>query len=316
MLLASRVFARRPAKGIHLLRRIVLAACLLAMIGATASPDQAGIAAPPTTEQTFATALRESIGGPSRVDLGDQASERLDAGFLFVPGEPAEQLLRVSNLDVPPDFAGLLLGPHGMRSPGILRFVPSGFIDTDTAPTWTGDDMLASLKGTVEHANAARIAANLEAREVRGWIVPPRYNGQTHQLVWSVLVLPKGAPRDLDGEITVHAVGFGREGYVALSVTTSVQQAVQTAQMADLFLAGLNFRPGKAYADALPADRRAASGLAGAMEVDRLRKAHGDVSFWSSDTVFPVAGGTVASFGALALVLYVQRNLRREARRG
>jgi uncharacterized membrane-anchored protein len=303
-------------EGIHPLRRFVLAACLFAMAGATASPDQAAIAAPPTAEQAFAAALRESIGGPSRVDLGDLASERLDAGLIFVPRDPAAQLLSVANLHVPADFVGLLLGPEGMRSPGILRFVPSGFIDADAAPAWTADDMLASLQETVEHANAARLKADLEAREVRGWIVPPRYNGQTHQLAWSALILSKSAPRDSDGEITVHAIGFGREGYVALAVTTSMQQSVETGHMADLFLAGLSFHPGKAYADALPTDRRADSGLAGAMGLDRLRKADSGTSFWSSDAVFPVAGGSVATLGALALALYIQRNLRREARRG
>jgi uncharacterized membrane-anchored protein len=271
---------------------------------------------PETADQVFAAALRQSIGGPARADLGDQASERLDEGFLIVPMDPAARLLTVLNRDVPADFAGLLLGTEGMQSPGILRFVPAGFIDSDAAPAWSADDILASLRDTVEHANADRLKANLEEREVRRWIQPPRYNAQTHQLSWCALVLPRSAPRDSDGEITFHAIGFGREGYVALSVVTSVQKAADIGRMVDLFLAGLSFRPGKAYGDALPADRRAPAGLAGAMALDRLHKADSSVSFWSGDAVFPIAGGVVAAIGALALVLHVQRTMRREARRG
>ena len=52
------------------------------------------------------------------------------------------------------------------------------------------------------------------------------------------------------------------------------------------------------------------------MGVERLHKADSGGSFWSSVGIFPVAGGSVAAVGALALFLYIQRNMRREARRG
>ena len=291
--------------------RIVLAAVLSGMIGSAATA-----AALETPEQVFAAALRQSIGGPARADLGDQATERLDEGFLIVPKEPGARLLAVSHLEVPADFIGLLLGSEGMQSPGILRFVPAGAIDADAALAWTADDFLASLQETVERGNPVRVQAGLEEREVRRWIAAPRYHSERHQIYWCALVLPKGAPRDLDGELTFHAVGFGRDGYVALTVLTSVQKASEIEHMAALFLAGLNFRPGKAYGDIQPTDRRAPGALAGAMEVAQLHKANSATNFWSSDSVIPVAGGVVAAIGALALVLHLQRAMRREARRG
>jgi uncharacterized membrane-anchored protein len=302
-----------------ILFRIVLAAVVSGMIGAAelpASPDDGSAAAPGTTEQAFATALRQSVGGPSRVDLGEQAIERLNENYLFVPKEPAARLLTIAHLEVPADFVGILLGPEGMQAPGIVRFVPAGFVDADTAPAWSADDMMASLKDTVERDNAVRSQANLQEREVRRWIQPPRYNPQAHQISWSALVLSKSAPRDSDGEITFNAIGFGREGYVALCIITSVQKAADIGRMADFFLAGLSFRPGKAYGDTTAGDRRVPGGLAGAIGVDRLLKADLGISFWSSDRVFPVAGGIVAAIGALALFLHVQRTMRREARRG
>jgi hypothetical protein len=41
-----------------------------------------------------------------------------------------------------------------------------------------------------------------------------------------------------------------------------------------------------------------------------------DRSFWGADTVVPIAGGVVAGIGALSLLIYIQRYLRRYARRG
>jgi uncharacterized membrane-anchored protein len=268
-----------------------------------------------TPEQATAAALRQAIGAPARADIGDQATVRLDEGLLLVPKDPAAKLLTFSDRDVPAGFAGLLLGSEGMDAPGVIRFVPAGFIDSDAALAWSADDILASLKDTVEHGNAARAKANLEPLEARRWILPPHYDPEAHQLSWAALIVPQSAPRESDGAITVHAIGFGRNGYVEMTVITSVQKADEIRHMADSFLLGLTFRPEKAYGDVQPADRRAASGLAGAMGLDSLHKADLDGSFWASDTVVPVAGGTVAAIGALALILHLHRNMKRESRR-
>jgi uncharacterized membrane-anchored protein len=261
-------------------------------------------------------AVRQSIGAPARVDIGDQATERLSGSLMIVPRAPAARLLTVSKRPVPDDFQALLVGSESMDAPGIIRFVPAGFVDSNAALAWTADDVLASLKDTVERDNPERAKNNLEPREVRRWVRPPHYDPESHQLTWAALILPKSAPRESDGEVTYHAIGFGREGYVELSVVSSVQKAEVIGQMTDDFLTGLNFLPNKAYGDALPTDRRAAGGLAGAMGLASLHRADGGGGLLAGDRVVPVAGGIVAAIGALALIIYIQRQLRRDARRG
>ncbi len=268
-----------------------------------------------TSEQAFTSALRQSIGAPARADIDDQATVRLADGLLIVPKEPAARLLTALGKPVPPEFKAMLLGPDGAEEAGIIRLVPVGSIDADAALGWTPDDLLSSLRDTVERHNAVRTQENLEEREVRRWVVPPRYNPELHQLSWAALILPKSAPRESDGEITYHAIGFGREGYVHLTINTSLQRAEAVSRMADNFLAGLNFRPGKAYGDATPADRRTAGGLAGVMELDSLHKAQTGSSVLASDTMVPMVGGIVAAIGALSLFLYIQRQIQRDARR-
>jgi uncharacterized membrane-anchored protein len=202
-----------------------------------------------------------------------------------------------------------------LDAPGIIRFVPAGFVDSDAALAWAPEDFLASLKDTVEHRNPDRVKNGLEEREARRWIQPPRYNPEAHQLVWAALILPRSAPRESDGEITYHAIGFGRDGYVELTIVTSTEKADEIGRMADNFLIGLNFQPGKAYTDTQPADKRAANGLAGAMGFDSLHKAPSNDNFFGSDRVVPVAGGIVAAIGAFSLLIYIQRHRRRESRR-
>jgi uncharacterized membrane-anchored protein len=301
------------------LLRIALAILLFGIAGAAiaAPPEKGSVAAMlETPDQVLTYALRQSIGAPARADIGDQATVRLTEGLMIVPREPASRLLVVTRTPVPPDFQALLLGSEGMDAPGIVRFVPAGFIDSDAALTWSPEDFLASLRDTVEHRNADRVKNGLQEREARRWIQPPRYNPETHQLSWAALVLPKSAPRESDGEITYHGIGFGRDGYIEVTAVTSTEKARQIGKVVDEFLQGLNFRSGKAYADTQPSDRRAPAGLAGAMGLDSVHKETSKDSFWSTDKVFPIVGGIVAAIGALSLFIYVQRHLRREARRG
>jgi uncharacterized membrane-anchored protein len=289
---------------------------LFGTVALAASPDKGSLAdKSERREQIIASVLRQSIGAPARADIGDQATVRLTGSLIFVPREPASRLLAVSNIAIPSDFLGLLLGSEGMDAPGLVRFVPAGFIDSNAALAWTSDDFLSSLRDTVERGNPDRVKQGLEPREARRWVAPPHYDPETHQLSWAALILPTSAPRESDGEVTYHAIGFGRTGYVEMTIVTSLEKAGEMGQMADDFLAGLNFRPGKAYGDALPADKRAPERLAGAMGLDSLHKATTGGSFWGSDVVVPVAGGVVAAIGALSLVIYIQRHLRRQARR-
>jgi uncharacterized membrane-anchored protein len=299
--------------------RIAMVVLLMGMTGAAlGAPPDTGSApkVAETPDQILNAALAQSLGAPARANIGDQATVRLQDQLTFVPREAAARLLAVSNVSVPPDFQALLLGSEGMEAPGLVRYVPAGFIDSDAALGWTADDFLSSLQDTVAHANPARVKQNLEEREVRRWVRAPRYNPETHQLSWAALILPTSAPRESDGEVTFHAISFGRDGYIELTALTSLEKATEIGQMADDFLAGLTFRPGKAYGDTLPSDKRAKGGLAGAMGLDSLHKARSDSAFWASDVIIPVAGGIVAAIGAFSLFIYIRRHLRREARRG
>ena len=306
------------------MRRIVLAAVLAGVLAGSAltpssqaaSPDPA--AAPgaiETPRSAFAEALRQATGAPARAGLGDQATVRLSDDLLLVPKEPAARVLNVSNLPVPKDFVALLIGSDGMDAPGMVTFVPSGFVDSDAVAAWTANDILYSLENTVEQQNPARIQQGLQPLEARRWVLAPTYNPAKHQLSWAALIIPQSAPRESGGEVTFHAIGFGREGYIHLSVVTSEQGASSVQRMTAAFLDGLNFGPGKAYSDVKSEDRRSPNGLEGAMGIISLAKARSSDSFWSSDRAIPVVGGAVAAIGALALVLNLYRQMRINSRR-
>ncbi len=285
--------------------------------GGVAAAAGDGPAGPPreTPTEIFAAVLRQSIGAPARADIGDQATERLSDDLILVPGDVAVKVLKMWGRPFPADIVALLMGAEGVEAPGYIRVVPAGFIDADTVTAWSDADLLASLDATVARGNTQRVKQNLQPLEARRWVLPPHYNQRLHQLTWAALVLPKTEPRESDGVVSYHAVGFGRDGYIELMVVSDTQKVTQISHMMELFLAGLNFRPGKAYDDAVPADKRAPAGLAGVVGADSLRKATENSSFLAGDRVVPVAGSIVAAIGGLSLLVYVRRHLRRQARR-
>ena len=292
------------------LRGMIVATALAASFQHSSAADSAG-----SVEQVLASVLRQSLGAPARVRLGEQATARLVGDLMIIPREPAEMLLTALGQPVAADLVGVLLGADGMRTAGIIRFVSAGFTDADAALAFTPDDLLSSLRNTVERGNAARLKEGLSEHKARRWVQAPVYRPESHQMTWAALILPKSAPHDSDGEITYRALAFGREGYLQVSVVTNVQGAEDTARMVGSFLGGLHFEPGKAYGDLQAGDRRAAAGLAGAMGLDSLDKAVAG-SDLSPDLVVPITGGVVASIGGLTLAVYTQRHRRREARRG
>ncbi len=304
--------------------RLVLATLLFCLAGAAAlnvvalgAEQDKGSAADAieTPGQVFALATHQAIGAPTKFDIDNQATVRLLDDLIIIPQNPASKLLAVANYPILPGFEGLLFGSDGIQTAGLIRFVPVGFVDSDVTLTWSVDDMLASMNDEVQRGNPNRLKNKQQELEARRWVLPPHYNPKTHQLAWAALIVPKSAPPETDGEITYHAIEFGREGYLSLTFVSSVEKAEYISRMINTFLLGLTFVPGKAYADATPTDSRAPGGLAAVMGVGSLHKAGTTTHFLSGDRLIPGAGTGVAAVGALSLLLYIRRHLRRESRR-
>jgi len=234
----------------------------------------------------------------------------------FLPPQAARELMTLLGQSFPGDMLGLLMGPEGMEMSGPVRFVPAGFIDPGTIQSWTEDDILASLRDTVLQANAERVRNGQTPLEARAWIQPPHYDPQTHQLAWAALIVPQNAPKISDGQVAYNAIAFGREGYIQLSMTASVQKSEMLRYLTGAFLAGLTFAPGQAYADMTPPDARAPNGLAVAMGLDSLHRAPLFRNFSRADVIIPSVGSGVAAIAVLTLVIFRIRYARREARRG
>ena len=266
----------------------------------------------------YADVMHYSASTGAQVNLADQATVRLKGDLLYIDDMPtARKVLAYMGVPIPDDMIGLLRIPDTPDALGGLlwapvRFVRSGGIKADEALAFTQDDMLASLRATIERKRKDN--PSLPATEVRRWVWPPHYDPEKHTMTYAALFLPPGSPATADGPVVFHGLAFGREGYIEVSMTAGLERAPRAQKAVTDFLAGLTFNNGKGV-DPLGRTGAATTSLADAMNMDGFRKAPMVMPSVFADKLVPLVGGGLSIVALLALAFSAYRYRRRDARR-
>ena len=243
---------------------------LFAMLAAApAAPWQAGAAfaqatapllpadaSPPTAEareaeQRAAWQAAEAVAvkGPAEITLRDQAKLAIPPGSVFIPQAQATRLSRSMGNHPGPNFLGMVTTLDDAEQWIVfVTWTPEGFVRDDEANELDGAALLAQLREGQEEANKDRIARGFPALELTGWLQPPRYHKETHQLAWALGVKAIG-DSDPTSSINFNTRALGREGYLSLNLVTGSDEFAADRSVAETLLAGLNYEPGKRYAD-------------------------------------------------------------------
>lgn len=217
--------------------------------------------------------IENAQGAPARVALYDEGTLRLEAGLQFIGRDVASRYLRTFRREDPADLVGMLM-VGGRTEPwtGIIRLVRDGFVDPSAITQWTPDDLLASIKDDIALDNAERAKKSLPPRIVEGWRIPPRYDPETHTLLWSVRSYAAGVSSVNESDAVAHLAVFGRHGYFQVDVTAAGATIREYAQDFTLLANNLRFLEGKRYGDfVMGTDTIARHGLATVFGVASLR---------------------------------------------
>ena len=296
-----RPFTASP-KGLPLhARRLFFAFCAALTLSASAFGQKvANVQEQARRERLVLTeAMGIGVTSPLRAELLDQATLRMAGSLVFLPKDKAERVLRVFDVRDQTNLVGIFFNTDALDWIGTVRFVKSGFVRADSMMGWSPDEILTGLRAAVEADNAQR-AAPLEARR---WLEPPTYDAEQHRLVWSVLLVQKGAPSSAGGAATYHAVVFGRDGYFQVEVPTSADQVEQHRLDAAGIVQNLYFLAGRDFRDHMPDDPVAEKILENLLGVREFKKAEALQTFWDSDLAIPSLAGGALIGGALILAL-------------
>ncbi len=224
-------------------------------------------------QAAFEEADKVKISGPASVALKDQAVLRLPEGLVYVGLPQAARIMRSLGNVVGDAFVGLVFDPDSDWIADVT-FVKEGYVKDEEAKDWDADGLLKTLREGTEEANKDREARGFTPIEVRGWVEKPRYDTDSHRLVWSALVARKDAPAGADNGVNYNTYMLGRDGYVSLDLLTTESRIEARKPIAQALLASLSFNPGKRYEDYnASTDKVAAYGIAalvGGLAVKKL----------------------------------------------
>lgn len=227
----------------------------LALTLTFAAPAHAEPGLPDAARNQLETAFQEAGAaiqkGPANVPIAGQAVLQLPTGYHFVPAEPARNLLEAMGNPGNENVRGMIFpaGDEAARWFIVVTYNPAGYIKDDDARDWKADDLLAEIRKGTEAANGERRGRGLPELEVAGWVEPPRYDPDTHRLVWSLSSRLKGADAGEAAGINYNTLMLGREGYISLNLVTDLGSIGKLKPVAHNMLASLEFDAGKRYAD-------------------------------------------------------------------
>jgi uncharacterized membrane-anchored protein len=249
--------------------------------------------------------------GPADVTLLDQAVLKLPPRHVFVPKAEAMRITRaLGNSINEASFVGIVVGASDADQwIVVVRHIKEGYIKDDDAKNWNQDDLLKNLKEGTEESNQDRRARGFPELEVLGWVEPPGYDAQTHRLVWSLSLRPKGQSDAQVTGINYNTYALGRDGYFSLNLLTNSSHIGRDKAVAHELLADLGYNSGKRYEDFNSStDHIAEYGLAALVGGLAAKK----LGLFAVIVAFGLKFAKVIAIGALALGAGAMKFFRRK----
>lgn len=232
------------------------------------TPAAAEPAAPDSAKAELDSAFQDAGAvlqkGPANIPIAGQAVLQLPTGYGFVPAEAARRLLLAMGNPGNDLVEGMIFpSTEGSDWFIVVSYNPAGYVKDDDAKDWNPDGILSDIRKGTEAANEERRSRGIPELEVVGWVEPPRYDPESHRLVWSLSSRMKGEGPEANPGINYNTRMLGREGFISLNLVTDQGAIDKLKPVARNFLASLEFDAGKRYADFQPdTDKVAEYGLA------------------------------------------------------
>lgn len=201
-------------------------------------------------------------------------------GFKYLNGESSEMVLSDLWGNPPSEDGNGSLGmlfPEGTDPMTDSSFVinitytEDGYVDDEDAKDIDYDELLATMRESLEPENEYRAEAGYPTIDNISWAAKPYYDSNDKKLYWAKDIAFSGEP--------VHTLNYnirilGRKGYLQLNVIGDMAVLPQVNKEMNTILPAVNFKPGNLYTDFNPdIDKVAAYGIGGLIAGKVLAKA-------------------------------------------
>lgn len=198
--------------------------------------------------------------GPTTVDIGHNAQIQIPEGYQYT-GRAGSQIWNQLTQNPPDNTIGMLM-PTSDDSSWFLcfEFDEIGYVKDDEKDELDADAILESIREGTEQSNEYRRSQGWGTIETVGWIVAPKYDASTNNLVWALRL------RDVESqtENSNYSIRLlGRSGVMNVTLVDGVDSMQASVAEVNNLLSGYEFKPGHKYAEFQDGDKLAEYGLTG-----------------------------------------------------
>ena len=223
--------------------------CALCAVAFIAVAIRGAAGQPASTQQDI-----RWLEGPATADLDTIAQVEIPKGFRFADRAGTKIFMELTH-NVPGREIGVIL-PADAHWFITFEFNPVGYVKDDERNRIDADALIADIRSATERANAERRRRGWEAMEIVGWQQPPRYDAETHNLMWAIR-----GKSDRDEVVNYSVRLLGRGGVMEADLVLDRQHLAESMPQLRDVLQGFSFKAGQRYAEFRPGDKVAAYGL-------------------------------------------------------
>jgi uncharacterized membrane-anchored protein len=194
--------------------------------------------------------------GPTKVQVGPQATLEVPKGFAFLDPEGTKRLNVL--MENPPDARDTYtLAPQDMAWTAFFDYDDIGYVKDDEK--LDADDILKSVREGTEESNKERRSRGWDTLTLIGWKNPPQYDTAFKSLAWSFIARNDKSQTEI---VNYNSRILGRSGVMNVVLVAEPQDLNAAVSQFKGTLGGFAFTPGQAYTDFHSGDRVAEYGLA------------------------------------------------------
>lgn len=195
--------------------------------------------------------------GPATADIGHNAQIAIPEGYQMTGAEGSTVWDEITQN--PPSNTLATLMPESQSWFLCFTFSEDGYVKDDEAEDLDADAILTSLKEGVRQSNAYREQHGWGAIEVTDWIIKPKFDDDSKNLVWAFGL------QDEQGDVSANynMRVLGRRGVMNVVVVADPAEMEMAVAEMNQVLAGFEYKEGHRYAEFQEGDRIAEYGLTG-----------------------------------------------------
>ncbi|SHJ74031.1 Uncharacterized membrane-anchored protein [Rubritalea squalenifaciens DSM 18772] len=200
----------------------------------------------------FPSAKLEGTGA-----LGNIAEIEIKEGLIYLGASDAQKYMQaIGNL--PSNMSGMLLDKNEEWFV-TFTFDSIGYVKDEDKEDLDAKEILSELQESEKEANEIRGQQGKPKLYITGWKTPPKYNEQTNNLEWGLLLRDDQGQTHLNHDIRL----LGRKGVMSAKLVCDPEQFSALEPKVANVLKGFSYTAGNKYSEYKSGDKIAEYGLTG-----------------------------------------------------